>query len=402
MSIVGIVAEFDPFHKGHEYLIAQVRRRCGEGTIVAAAMSGDFTQRGSCACFDRHVRTEMALRGGADLVIELPLPWAISSAETFARGGVAALLAAGIDTLAFGSECGDVSRLERIAGALEDPAYPDALKQALSSGCSFAAARQRALETLIGPDARQLEQPNDLLGVSYLAALRAAGAGVQVMAIPRKGPGHNAPEAASGFSSASAIRNMLAGGQRNAAMAAIPLSCRGVLERALMVGNGPASLHNNERAILTRLRLMTPEDFLLLPDVSEGLENRLYRAAQNARSLEGFYDLARSKRYPLARIRRLALWAYLGLEAGDRPDALPYLRILGMNGRGQEVLHRQKKTIPLLTKPTQVRQMGAGARRLFDLEVRAADLWQMCLPTLDRIEGGGEWRRSPIRLGSRG
>lgn len=401
MSIIGIVAEFDPFHKGHEYLIAQARSHCGGDAIVAAAMSGDFTQRGSCASFDRHVRTELALRGGADLVVELPLPWAISSAEAFAQGGIAALLAAGIDTLAFGSECADVSRLERIAAALEDPAYPDALKQALTAGCSFAAARQRALEMLIGPDAKLLEQPNDLLGVSYLAALRRAKANVNVIAIPRKGPCHNASAPSGGLSSASAIRSMLCSGRQNAALAAVPFSCRSTLERALTVGKGPADLHNNERAVLTRLRLMTPEDFLRLPDVSEGLENRLYRAAQSARSLDGFYDLARSKRYPLARIRRLTLWAYLGLEAADRPDTLPYLRILGMNSRGQEVLHRRKKAVPLLTKPTQARQMGAAAKHLFSLEVRAADLWQLCLPTLDHCEGGSEWRSSPIRLGQR-
>lgn len=397
MAIVGIVAEFDPFHRGHAYLIEEVRRRC-PGAVVVAAMSGDFTQRGGCASFDRHIRTELALRGGADLVVELPLPWAISSAEAFATGGVSALLAAGIDTLAFGSECGDAARLERLAAALEHPDYPAALKQALTAGCSFAAARQRTLEVLVGQDAKLLENPNDLLGVSYIAALRAAKAEVTVIAIPRKGAAHNAAEAVEGFSSASAIRSLLREGRAEQALDAMPLTGRTTLQRALMVGKGPADLHNNERAVLTRLRLMSPEDFLRLPDVSEGLENRLYRAAQSARSLEQFYELARSKRYPLARIRRLALWAYLGLEVADRPEKLPYLRILGMNDRGQAVLHDQKKSVPLLTKPAQVRRMSEEARRLFGLEVRAADLWQLCLPTLDHAEGGSEWRSGPVRL----
>lgn len=400
MCTIGIVAEFDPFHRGHAYLVQEARRLCGEESTVVAAMSGDFTQRGGCASFDRHTRAELALRGGVDLVVELPLPWAISSAEAFALGGIRALLAAGVDTLAFGSECGEAARLERVAKALESAEYPQKLRTALTSGCSFAAARQKALTELVGEDAAVLEHPNDLLGVSYLAAARKLGANLKAVAIGRKGAAHNAAQVEDGIASASAIRSLLLRGETETAFALLPESSGDLLRREMAAGNGPADLKWNERAVLTRLRLMTPEDFLCLPDCSEGLENRLYRAAQQACSLEEFYALARSKRYPHARIRRLALWAYLGLEASDRPDSLPYLRVLGMNEKGQALLHREKKRCPVevLTKPAAVKKLDNAARRLFALEVRAADLRRLCLPELAASQGGQEWRSGPVRI----
>ncbi len=402
MSIIGIVAEFDPFHRGHACLVREIRRLCGEESTVVAAMSGDFTQRGGCASFDRHTRAELALRGGVDLVVELPLPWAVSSAESFALGGIRALLSAGVDTLAFGSECGEIAKLERVAAALERADYPQKLRKALTSGRSFASARQQALTELVGEDAAVLEHPNDLLGVSYLAAARKLGANLKAVAIQRKGAAHNAGQPEDGIASASAIRSLLLKGETETALALLPESSRDVLRREMAEGNGPADLKWNERAVLTRLRLMTPEDFLRLPDCSEGLENRLYRAAQQARSLEEFYELARSKRYPHARIRRLALWAYLGMEAADRPESLPYLRVLGMNEKGQALLRREKKRCPVevLTKPAAVKKLDNAARRLFALEVRAADLRRLCLPSLSRSQGGQEWRTGPVRTQS--
>lgn len=398
MSIIGIVTEFDPFHLGHAHLVEQVRRQFGPETTVVAAMSGDFTQRGSCASFDRHLRAQLALLGGVDLVVELPLPWAISSAEAFGQGGILALLAAGVEGLAFGSECGDVDRLGRVACALESPDYPARLKEALTAGTSFAAARQAALTTLVGEEARLLEGPNDLLGVSYLAALRRAGAALSVTAIPRRGPGHNASQAVGGLSSASTIRALLRQGAVEQALTALPVPCRAPVQQAMERGMGPADLCHNQRGLLTRLRCMTPADFLQLPDCSEGLENRLFRAAQAARSLEELYALARSKRYPMARIRRMVLWAYLGLTAAHRPNTLPYLRVLGMNDRGRAQLHRIKKAVPLLTKPAAVSHISPPAQALFALEVRANDLWRLCLPDLSHSAGGQEWRSGPVYL----
>lgn len=398
MTTIGIIAEFDPFHRGHEYLIRQARLHQPDSAVIVA-MSGHFTQRGAPAALRPHARAEMALRCGADLVLELPLPWAISSAEGFARGGVAVLAAAGVHHLAFGSECGDAFRLKRISDALFSPEYPALLKQRLSSGCSFASARQQALSALIGAgNAQLLKQPNDLLGVSYLSAIRELSAPITATAIPRIGPQHNAQHIDGHFTSASNLRALLRQGSLTQAMGLLPEPARPVLQREWEDGLTPAALENMERAVLYRLRLMTEQDFLALPDCSEGLEHRLFRAAQQATSLTDFYALAKTKRYAHSRIRRVALWAFLNLTAGDIPQALPYLRVLGMNETGRAVLHGLKKNcpLPIITKPAAAKQLPEEVRRLFALELRSADLWRLCLPGLTGSAGGSGWSTGPV------
>ncbi|MBQ8935342.1 MAG: nucleotidyltransferase family protein, partial [Oscillospiraceae bacterium] len=365
---VGIIAEFDPFHRGHAYLIEQVKARFPDSPIVVA-MSGHFTQRGGAAALSPHARAEMALSCGADLVLELPLPWAISSAEGFARGGIATL--AGVaDTLVCGSECGREELLQKAADCLGTEAYRAELKRQLSSGVSFASARQRAVAALAGKEiAAVLAQPNDLLAVSYLEAIAHFGLNMTVKTVRRTGPAHNADGTENGFASASVIRRLLLSGQITEATQLIPKPAQRILRRACKAGEAPADLRRCERAMLYRLRQMTPADFAALPDCSEGLENRLYRAAQQAVSLEQFYELAKSKRYPHARIRRLALWAFLGLTEQDRPGVPPYYRVLGMSSRGQHPLHDLVRCcpVPVITKPASAKGLTGEAGRLFAL-----------------------------------
>ena len=172
MRVFGIICEYNPFHRGHKWQIDELRRLAGEEECaVVCAMSGDFVQRGDFAIERAHARAEAAVRGGADLVLELPLPWAISSAEGFARGGVSILAATGVvDTLVFGSECGNAAKLQRAAKALLRADFPDALREELAKGLSFAAARESAARALIGEDAAVLREPNDILGVEYCKA----------------------------------------------------------------------------------------------------------------------------------------------------------------------------------------------------------------------------------------
>lgn len=398
--MIGIIAEFDPFHRGHEHLIKEARRHF-PGQAVVIAMSGHYTQRGGPAAVEPHVRAEMALHCGADLVLELPIPYAISSAEGFGLGGVAVLAAAGVDTLCFGSESGDTSLLKQAAECLERQAYPQALKEHLSKGISFAAARQAAVTELAGEAVGEaLGSANDLLGVSYIAAIRRLQVEMEVCAIPRIGPQHNAAVSEAGFASASHIRRLMKEQNLTEALSLVPEKVSFLLKNALSAGNAPADLANCERAVLYRLRTMTEADFLALPDCSEGLENRLYRAAQQARSLEEFYTLAKSRRYAHSRIRRLTLWAFLGMTKANRPDSLPYLRVLGMNETGQQVLHHIRKTcpVPIVTKPAAARKLPEEVRRFFLLEMHCADLWRLCLPTLEHAEAGQEWRAGVVRM----
>lgn len=392
--MIGIIAEFDPFHKGHEYLIKEARQRLHDEP-VAVVMSGYYTQRGGPAALSPHARAEMALRCGADLVLELPLPYAISSAEQFGVGGVAVLDAVGVTTLAFGSESGRTDWMETAAACLETPEYSVALKEELSRGVSFAAARQNAVTRLYGEEVGSvLSSPNDLLGVSYLSAIRRLGSKMQACAIPRIGAAHNSEKTENGYSSASNIRSLLRLGDIDTAKALVPVAAAPILAEEVARGMAPADLRNCERAVLYRLRLMREEDFLALPDCSEGLENRLYRAAQQARSLEEFYELAKSRRYAHARIRRLTLWAFLGMTREMRPERPLYIRVLAMNAAGQGILHDCKKScpVPIITKPAAAKKLEPDAKALFELEMRSADLWRLCLPSLEHSEAGNEWK----------
>lgn len=385
MAAAGIVAEYNPFHLGHEFHLARTRAALGPEGAVVCVMSGHWVQRGDCAVADKWTRAAAALAGGADLIVELPTPWAMASAESFARGAVGLLEATGVvDVLSFGSEDGDLSALQAAAAALDGPDYPQRLRAALDRGLSFPAARQAAAGCPC------LSAPNNNLGVEYLRALHALGSAITPMTVARRGAAHDSGETAEGFASASAIRALLREGR---AEAAAPLLPGGALDGL----TPPASLAWAERAVLARLRTMGEADWAALPDggAAEGLPARLARAARAAQSLEDFYPLAKTKRYTHARLRRLAVSAFLGLNKEDRPEAVPYVRVLGLNERGQGLLRRMKETcsLPILTKPAQVKALDGPARALFEAECRYTDLYGLCFPTPRPC--GLEWTTSP-------
>ena len=386
MAVAGIVAEYNPFHLGHAYHLSQTRTALGRDGAVVCVMSGHWVQRGECAVADKWTRSALALAGGADLVLELPTPWAMASAEAFARGAVGLLEATGVvDILAFGSEDGSLETLRQAADALDAPGYPARLREALSRGLSFPAARQAAAGCPC------LSSPNNNLGVEYLRALRALGSGMTPMTVARRGAGHDSAEHTEGFASASHIRALLREGRREEAATLLP-------EGSLEALGQPASLLWAERAVLARLRTMSEDDWAALPDGggAEGLPARLVRAARQACSLEEFYTLAQAPRYTHARLRRLAVGAFLGLKQEDRQLAVPYVRVLGLNERGQALLKRMKGTcaLPVLTKPAQARALDGPARRLFEAESRYTDLYGLCFPSPKPC--GLEYTTSPV------
>ena len=397
MNIIGIIAEFDPFHRGHARFLRRLRERF-PGAAVVCAMSGPFTQRGGAAVASKYARGEMALGCGADLVLELPVQWAAASAERFARGGAALLAAAGATHIAFGSEAGELAPLRRAAEALDSPGFSERLRPRLRAGLPFASARQRALEELLGTDADVLTRPNNLLGVEYLRAVRALGAELEPVTLRRTGAGHDEAERRDGLSSASALRERLLAGDIAGALAGMPESAAAVLERELRAGRCPAALGCNERGVLTRLRTMDAADFAALPDCGEGLERRMARAAAECAGLEDFYGRVKSKRYAHSRVRRLTLWSYLGLTRGDCPETPPYLRVLALGEAGRAVLRRAGTLgrLPVLTKPAAVKGMDGACRRQFQIDARAQALWELCLPEV--CPPRSEWRRGPVML----
>ena len=382
METAGIVAEYNPFHRGHAWHIAETRRRLGGDAPVVCVMSGHWVQRGECALADKWLRAALALDRGADLVVELPTPWAMASAESFARGAVSLLAATGVvDVLSFGSETGELAPLEEAAAALDAPDYPERLRAALGRGLSFPAARQEAA------GAACLSAPNNNLGVEYLRSLRALGSTIRPLTVPRQGAGHDGP-AAGGFASASELRRLLRVGRGAEAAPYLTAPWSGEL----------ADMQHIERAVLARLRTMGEGDWAALPDGggAEGLPSRLAKAAREAVSLEDFYTRAKTRRYPHARLRRLALAAFLGLRAAERPAAPPYVRVLGLGGRGRALLRRMKDTCPLpvIVKPAQAREMDGPARTLFESEARYNDLYGLCFPAPRPC--GAEWIHSPV------
>lgn len=382
METAGIVAEYNPFHRGHAWHIAETRRRLGGDAPVVCVMSGHWVQRGECALEDKWLRAALALDRGADLVVELPTPWAMASAEPFARGAVSLLAATGVvDVLSFGSETGELAPLEEAAAALDAPDYPERLRAALGRGLSFPAARQEAA------GAACLSAPNNNLGVEYLRSLRALGSTIRPLTVPRQGVGHDGP-AAGGFASASELRRLLRAGRGEEAAPYLTAPWSGEL----------ADMQHIERAVLARLRTMGEGDWAALPDGggAEGLPSRLAKAAREAVSLEDFYTRAKTRRYPHARLRRLALAAFLDLRAAERPAAPPYVRVLGLGGRGRALLRKMKDTCPLpvIVKPAQVRELDGPALALFQAEARYTDLYGLCFPAPRPC--GAEWIHSPV------
>ncbi|MGM9538572.1 MAG: nucleotidyltransferase family protein, partial [Candidatus Onthomonas sp.] len=296
---------------------------------------------------------------------------------------------------------GDLSRLRAAADTLDSEAYRPLLRAGLDQGLSFAAARQRAVEVLSGAAGGCLAGANNNLGVEYLRALRHWGRPeTAVFTIPRRGAGHGSLSEDSPMVSASRLRAWMAEGAWDRLEACLPPESLEILLREREQGRCPALLSRCESAVLARLRSMTEAELARLPDWEPGLERRLANAAREAVTLAECYDRAKTRRCPEARVRRMALWAFLGLTPEQRPERVPYLRVLGCNDRGRELLRAMKETarLPVLTKPGQVRYLDETARRVFSLEARADDLWRLCLPAAEQRRGGQEWLRSPVIL----
>ncbi len=403
MAIAGIVAEYNPFHTGHQHQIAETRAQLGQDTPIVVAMSGNWVQQASCAIFDKWTRAELAILGGADLILELPTPYATASAEGFCRGAVDILAATGLVThLSFGSEGGQIASLQKIADCIDSPEFREGLKVYLSEGLSFPAARQKAMQDMLGEAASLLASPNNTLGIEYLRSITGGNYNIEPITVLRRGGGHNSiPEENSGakpeFTSATDLRQRLI--QENNWDYVSDYLPQGGLEFLKSQGK-VAKLELVERGILAKIRQMSALDWALLPDSGEeeGLPQRLVNAAKTAKSCEEFYELAKTKRYTHARLRRLTLWAFLGIDQNSRPERPPYLRVLAFNERGRGLLKQMKETatVPILNKTAQWENLDPIGRALFQLESRCSDLYTLCLEEIGPV--GLEFTKSAVYI----
>ena len=381
MKICGIVAEYNPFHKGHAYQI-ETARKAGV-THVMAVMSGNFVQRGEPAVAEKHLRAKLALSSGADLVIELPLPYALSSAECFARGAVSLMQRSGcVDVISFGAE-NTRQELKPVLDALLSPGFDAVLQKELKKGDSFAAARTRAVAQMAGADAAALlTRPNNILAVEYQKAASKLGFAAEFLAVPRKGAAHDSQDGEEEFCSASLIRDRIGKGDLSAAEKGMPEGAFSGLSQAIAAGEAPASPERLENAVLAALRRRSIEELAQLPDISEGLENRFYGAIRQATSLEELYRMTQSKRYPQARVRRMVWQSFLGVTAQMQKTEPPYIRVLGMNRKGEEILReiKEKGSLPVSPSLLRLAETSPEAKLFADLEAAAADQYVLGLP----------------------
>ena len=331
MKIVGIICEYNPFHNGHARQFRLIRKLMGEDTAIVCAMSGNYVQRGSPAVFDKMLRARAAVECGADLVVELPVQTALSSAEGFAAGGVR-ILSKLCTHLCFGSETGDAEKIMSTAKTLLSPDFPPALRAYLDTGLSFPAARQKALESL-GSAGSLLARPNDILAVEYCKAILAQGSGLEIFPL-RRGGDYHAPSPEAEEPSATSLRNLLSSGEDIAPYTPAAECFAGAAIHTLQVG---------ETAILYRLRTMTDEEFEALPYGSEGLWRKLMHESRRRNSLEDILSAVKSKRYTRTRLDRMVLCAFLGIDRELLNTPPEYTRVLAFNDRGRAILadHRE-------------------------------------------------------------
>ncbi len=333
MKITGIICEYNPFHKGHQKQFSIIRSQepdCG----IVCLMSGNYVQRGMPAVYDKSCRAKAAVLSGADLVLELPVTAALSSAEGFAAEGVR-ILGSFCDQLSFGAEDAEPDTLLQTAQALLSEDFRKELKEQISVGMSFPAARQAALEK-IGLDGSILTKPNNILAIEYYKAILSQNSQLKPMPITRRSNYHDTVPNAEN-PSASSLRNLIENGESFTDY--IPSAAADCFKHANV-----HTLQAGEKAILYRLRAMTDAEFEQLPFGSEGLWRKLMKNARQCATLEEILTNTKSKRYTRTRLDRMVICAYLGLSAQDIDTSAPYVRVLALNDKGREILLKARKS----------------------------------------------------------
>ena len=384
MSAAGIVAEYNPLHTGHFYHITQTRKHA-DGLVVV--MSGNAVQRGGPAFFSKWDRARAAVLSGADLVLELPAVWASAPAERFAAGAVQILAGCGcVDMISCGSEAGDAHLLQQAADAVRQAECSPAITGLLKTGITYAAAREQAVRGLYGDRvADLLHSPNNILAIEYLKANAGLTHPMEFFTVRRQGAAHDSSQTEGQTASASFLRSLYASEEASTAGEYIPPAALEIFTHVLKQGSANTDPARMERAILYRLQTATADELKILPDISEGLENRFLTAAKTARSLSELLDMVKTKRYTLSRLRRIVWNLMLGNTRQLTMTTPPYLRVLDFNQTvGRELLRQMKKSASL-----PIFHSMADLEREFpvyaEVEKRATMLFNLCCPEVAQV-----------------
>lgn len=367
MTVGGAVCEFNPFHSGHKYFLSSIKKSGADG--VVCVMSGNFVQRGEIAVCDKYLRAEAAVKNGADLVLELPVPYAVGTAETFARGSVGILERLGcVDGLFFGAE----SPLEDILYALtvcESKECQDRIKSLLDSGLSYPSAVAAA----VGNDT--LNGANNVLAIEYIKQLKRLNSEIKPFRTERIGAYHDEKHERDGFLSASAIRERLKNGE----------DCRKYLPEA--VGKEKITAPEKlEIAVLSKLRTMDESRLERIADVNEGLQFRIRAAVRTSASLDEIADKIKTRRYTKAKIRRILLCAYLGVTKEMQSVTPSFVKVLATNENGLEIIRKIKSSsdIAVICNHSDADKLGEADRALYDFGNVCDDLFALALPEIGK------------------
>lgn len=414
MRAVGIIVEYNPLHHGHVHHFREAKSKAGADAVVAV-MSGHFLQRGEPAIVDKWARAEMALRIGVDLVLELPVAYSCQPAEWFAYGAVTALERTGVvDSVCFGSECGDIAVLDRIASLLADEPEPfrRRLRARLKEGASYPKAYASAAVEALGAEAAAPEleallgQPNNTLGLHYLIAMKRIGSRMTAMTIPRIKAGYHDPlPSDAAIASATAIRNLIeTDGRLDAIRPFVPDTTFAVLQREFAAGRGPVTWERLAAPLFHALLTIPPERLAQFCEVEEGLEHRIRDALASCESdrelsVEHLLDRLKTKRYTRTKLQRMLTRILLGHErewlSRERLQAgTPYLRVLGFTETGRALLRRMKQTaaVPVLVR------VDREAPPLLQLDVRASGVYSLAYRSPRAGDALRDYRQAPIRL----
>ena len=428
MKIVGLITEYNPFHNGHLYHIEEAKRVTGADTVVVV-MSGDYVQRGTPAVMPKRLRTEMALKCGAGAVFELPVCYASGSAEFFAMGAVSLLDHLGaVDSICFGSESNDLESLQEIAGILlEEPdGYQELLKEALRSGQSYPSARQKALAGCTGNDALAslLDDPNNILGIEYLKALRKLNSSMVPYTILRQGAHYHDKTLSGQYSSASAIRSLLA--YSSSSLRAdrsggtfedmpfssilgeleeqVPACCLELLRDYHKV---QYPVYQNDFSLILKYKLLNkqPEDLTRYMDVSEELANRICSQLNNFFNYKQFCDLLKTREITHSRINRALLHIMLGIKEKDVQEYIEngrhfYARLLGFRkGRSKLLsLFSEQSSIPVLTRLSESSSISALGQQMLRNDILASNLYTSVVTDKFKTAFQNEYKQAVIKI----
>ncbi len=406
MKIVGIIAEYNPFHNGHALHIAATRQATACDCVVAV-MSGSFVQRGEPAMFDKWSRAAMAVSGGADVVIELPFVFSVRSAQYFAAGGVRLLSALGADYLSFGAETADLAALQAAARASEVPTVNDALQRGLNSGMTYAKALADAVQAATGLSAEVVASPNNILAIEYLRAInRYCPQGIRPLAVQRLYADFHDTVIGGEVASATAIRRSISTSSSLEAdvRTALPTATATKIAALLAEGQAPITAEAFDTLLLGKLRTSSLDTLASLPEISEGLEYRIADCALKANNSEELFSLIKSKRYPRTRLQRMAIHLLVGTSAAylrTADDSGPlYARVLAFNETGRKALRRfaQNAAIPVITKTASALKTHARIRGnlsplqdMLAYDTYATDIHMLGMPNPQYRKGGRDF-----------